>query len=331
MRFPLLLSLLLLCLTAAAAEAAGLRTFELPGGEGSPVLEGAIWTPCDRPPAAVRLRRIEVPAVPDCPTQGEDLPLVVISHGARGWYGGHHDTAAALADAGFVVTAVTHPEAAGRRWQRERPAAIERLIDYMLEEWPDRARLDPERIGFFGFSRGGYTGLVLLGGEPDFRRVLGHCREVPSDPLCAPSDARRAPQEATAAPAPAAAPFPHDPRIRAAVIAAPLGLVFPPEGLAAVTAPLQLWRAEEDELAIHPYNAEAVFRALPGEVDYRVVGGAGHFAFLAPCSDRQVAAAPAQCRDADGFDRAAFHQAFNAAVLAFFERTLSTARGSPQR
>ena len=191
MRFPLLLSLLLLCLTAAAAEAAGLRTFELPGGEGSPVLEGAIWTPCDRPPAAVRLRRIEVPAVPDCPTQGEDLPLVVISHGARGWYGGHHDTAAALADAGFVVTAVTHPEAAGRRWQRERPAAIERLIDYMLEEWPDRARLDPERIGFFGFSRGGYTGLVLLGGEPDFRRVLGHCREVPSDPLCAPSDARR--------------------------------------------------------------------------------------------------------------------------------------------
>ena len=36
------------------------------------------------------------------------LPLVVFSHGTAGWFGGHHDTAAALADAGFVVAAINH-------------------------------------------------------------------------------------------------------------------------------------------------------------------------------------------------------------------------------
>jgi len=41
----------------------------------------------------------------------------------------------------------------------ERPAAIRRLIDFMLGAWPDAARIDRERIGLFGFSRGAYTGL----------------------------------------------------------------------------------------------------------------------------------------------------------------------------
>jgi predicted dienelactone hydrolase len=46
--------------------------------------------------------------VKDCPITGAKLPLVVSSHGTAGWFGGHHDTAAALADAGFVVAAINH-------------------------------------------------------------------------------------------------------------------------------------------------------------------------------------------------------------------------------
>ncbi|MFP3747982.1 hypothetical protein SB816_33500, partial [Achromobacter sp. SIMBA_011] len=49
----------------------------------------------------------------------------------------------------------------------ERPTDIKRLVDYMLGPSADAARIDPARIGFFGFSRGGYTGLVLAGGNPD--------------------------------------------------------------------------------------------------------------------------------------------------------------------
>jgi predicted dienelactone hydrolase len=40
----------------------------------------------------------------------------------------------------------------------------------MLGEWPDAARIDAERIGLYGFSFGGYTGLAVIGGNPDLRK-----------------------------------------------------------------------------------------------------------------------------------------------------------------
>lgn len=315
-----------LCLFAAftiasAAKAAGLQHIAVPGEDGATPLEGAAWYPCAAPPDVVNLRRIEVPGVKDCPIEGEGLPLVVISHGARGWFGGHHDTAAALADAGYVVAAITHPDGPGRRWQTARPAAIKRLIDYMLSAWPQRERLDDNRIGFFGFSRGGYTGLVLIGGKPDFRRIAQHCREVPNEPLCRFS---KGPASTSGSASGARKRiFTQDPRITAAVIAAPLGLVFSPEGLQDVQVPVQLWRPEHDALATHPYNAEAVYQGLPVKPEYHVVAGAGHFAILAPCTPPQAQAVPMICEDAPGFDRVAFHRDFNAGTLAFFEKHLS--------
>ncbi len=51
----------------------------------------------------------------------------------------------------------------------------------------------------------------------------------------------------------------------------------------------------------------------------RHVVPAGHFAFLAPCSAELAAAVPRICTDVPaGFDRAAFHRAFNAAVAQYF-------------
>jgi dipeptidyl aminopeptidase/acylaminoacyl peptidase len=45
----------------------------------------------------------------------------------------------------------------------------------MLASYVDAPKLDKERIGLFGFSMGGYTGLVVLGAVPDFRRGLPGC------------------------------------------------------------------------------------------------------------------------------------------------------------
>src|SRR5580698_10009787 len=88
-------------------------------------------------------------------------------------------------DGGFVVVALSHPQDSGADMSRadtlaaltERPADITRLIDYMLNAWPDRDKLDARRIGFFGFSRGGYTGLVVAGGNPDFGGAAAMCPE----------------------------------------------------------------------------------------------------------------------------------------------------------
>ena len=72
----------------------------------------------------------------------------------------------------------------------------------------------------------------------------------------------------------------------------------------------------------HPRYAEAVRLAMPVAPEYHVVPGAGHYDFLAPCSEALAALAPAICASAPGFDRAAFHADFNAAVVRFFSTSL---------
>ena len=106
-------------------------------------------------------------------------------------------------------------------------------------------------------------------------------------------------------------------------MAAPaFGFAFDRAGLAAVKIPVQLWRAAEDRHQPNPYYDEAVRAALPGPVDYRVVPLAGHYSFLPPCDARLAAANPPICKDAPGFDRAAFHATFNAEIVRFFRSRL---------
>ncbi len=310
-----LLALVAWAATAEAVDAAGLHRIEVPVADGVDPLVGAVWHPCAAPAGVMTFRGVDIAGTPDCPLEGDELPLVVLSHGARGWFGGHHDTAAALADAGYVVAAITHPDIGRRSWRTNRPAEVKLLIDHMLAAWPDAARLDPDRIGFFGYSRGGYTGLVLLGAEPGFRRMLWHCLWNWSDPMCeAPPDAG-GPQDAPWV----ADGFAHDDRIKAAVLAAPLAIVFSDSELEKLQAPLQLWRPAADELLVYPNHADAVFEALDGRPDYRVIPNAGHFSILAPCSAAQVSAAPGICTDSPAFDRVAFHAMFNRDIVRFFD------------
>ena len=101
--------IVILCCLASSANAAGIQLFNH-----GPALSGAIWYPCQAEPKHVELGDLGVGVdyglvgVKDCPLTGAKLPLVVFSHGYTGWFGGHHDTAAALADAGFVVAAINH-------------------------------------------------------------------------------------------------------------------------------------------------------------------------------------------------------------------------------
>ena len=115
-----------------------------------------------------------------------------------------------------------------------------------------------------------------------------------------------------------------DPRIRAAVIAAPaLGFAFGREGLKHVGLPVQLWRAEDDHILPNPDYAEAVRIALPTSPEFHLVANADHFDFLAPCSSLLRQFAPQICVSAPGFDRTAFHETFNREVVRFFREKLS--------
>ena len=97
------------CMASALAQAAGVTTVNVPADAAGPAIRAVVWSPCATPAGEVKIGSRVLPGVADCPIAGEHLPLVVISHGHGGSYSGHHDTAEALADAGFVVAALNHP------------------------------------------------------------------------------------------------------------------------------------------------------------------------------------------------------------------------------
>jgi predicted dienelactone hydrolase len=316
------------CLMATLVQAAGFRFITVPAEASFPMLRAAVWSPCLGPVGEVKLRLIRLPATQDCAVSGEKLPLIVISHGYGGSFASHHDTAEALADSGFVVVALNHPlDSGGDDMSRadtltawtERSADIRRLIDYMLTVWSDHQKLDPENIGFFGFSRGGYTGLVVAGGNPDLRKAITFCPEGSPKPICAQLRRNEIPTQN----------FVHDERVKALAIADPaFGPLFDSSGLKNVKIPIQLWESElsgEDETGgeVTPDYVSAIDRNLPIKADYHLVPGAGHFAFLAPCAPDLAEKLPNICSDRPGFDRVAFHREFNAVVLGFFRKNFA--------
>ncbi|WP_292866588.1 dienelactone hydrolase [Mesorhizobium sp.] len=311
---------------AAPLPSVGFEVVHVTNGS-EPALLAGIWYPTSGEPRDVPLEGISQRVAPSGPLQGSALPLVVISHGGGGSYARHYDTALALARAGFIVAAVSH---AGDTYDDQskvlmpwrRPAQLSRLIDFMLKDWRGHADIDPQRIGAFGFSNGGFTVLVEAGGIPDLGRIDPYCAANHKHDLCTAlanagvhsvADVVHPPRDAWKA----------DPRIRAIAAAAPaFGFAFDKAGLASVRIPVLLWRAAADRHQPDPWYEEHIRSMLPQPPDYRVEPLAGHYAFLPPCSARRLAAAPDICTDAPGFDRAAFHQRLNAALAAFFKASL---------
>jgi hypothetical protein len=130
--------------------------------------------------------------VPDGTITGTRLPLVLISHGTAGSDGSHFDTALALAAAGFVVVALTHTGdnyldqsyAGNQKNLTDRPRQVSVVLTYMLTSWTQHDHLDASRVGMFGFSLGGFTTLVEVGGIPDVSRMRELCRQRPTAPEC---------------------------------------------------------------------------------------------------------------------------------------------------
>jgi len=311
-------------LAALPASAAGLSLIEVSIADASP-MAGAVWYPCSTLPGKVPIGGgPTLPGVKDCPIVGEHLPLIVVSHGFGGNFASHHDTAEALADAGFIVAAITHPADKVRDQNpsgaeaiaalTSRPEDIVHLIDFMLGKWPQAAKIDPNRIGFFGFSRGGFTGLALAGGKLDTKAaVAAAC--PPNAVMKACADFR-----ASGAGVPSIT-LVNDPRIKAEVLADPLfGRFF---DVSTVLVPIQVWASVAGGDGVVHEDGAAVANDLPSQPKLYTVPNSAHFVFLAPCGPQLTQTRPDICVDAAGFDRAAFHAQFNKQIVAFFRTHLA--------
>lgn len=319
MRLRLLLTVLAAALMGAPAGAAGLKLLEVPADANGPAIRVAVWYPSAAPPAPIAFGPFTARGAKGAEVLGRGLPLVVLSHGRGGSFAGHHDTAEALADAGFVVAAINHPGDTALDKSRiddlsvfiERPMDVKRVIDFLTGASPLASAVDPKRIGFWGFSRGGYTGLVAIGADPDWDQAIARCQGR-SIKVC---DQARAPDFARPS-------LPHDARIKAAVIADPLTVLFSDRSLAKITVPVQLWGSQTGGDGVAPESVAALDTALKGPHTFTRVEHSQHFSFVTVCPPDFAATAPMICKDAEGFDRAEFHRRFNAAATEFFRAHL---------
>lgn len=301
---------------------------------GSGPIAVAIWYPTSAAPQPTTFIGGALMSVAkDGPVQGYQLPVVVMSHGNNGSATSHVDLAMDLASAGYVVAAPTHTGDNYADQSRQSSPALfsqraEQLrstMDYVLKSWTGAAHVDGGRVGAYGMSAGGFTVLTLVGATPRFELVPSHCRQT-SEFICKVLAHTKSPLLTTEA---GAGPFAADPRVRAAVVAAPgLGFTFANDGLKNVEVPVQLWWGSQDQAVPFATNAKIIADGLGARAEVHRIEGAQHMSFLAPCLLLKPAG---PCTDATGFDRQAVHRSMNADVIAFFNSKLGTATTSGAR
>lgn len=296
----------------------GVQTVNVADLPGEPAIPLTVWYPAT-----------QVGVTPDGePTGSIASPepgrrrMIMLSHGSGGLPLHHRDMILHLVSTGSIVAAPLHPydnatDHSGPGTDLQligRPRHIARSLDALLAHPTFGALVDIRRIGFIGYSAGGYAGLVVVGGRPNFTLGPEHCARAERDTgFCGwmrRGGIQRLRPDWTVT---------HDPRMRAAVLLAPAyGIFFDRKGLGNVMAAIRIYRAETDEIVRHPFNEDQVRRALPKPPEYAVVQG-GHFVFVAPCRRPTPAVL---CRDPAGVDRVAVHRRLNTEIWDFFDRTL---------
>ncbi len=309
--------------TITPQRAIGIQQVTAPDPGHRPLAVTILYPTTDRP-GWTWLGMSGVRLASDGAIDGSKLPLILVSHGTGASATSHIDTMLALAEAGYVVAAPMHTGDNFREetavgtdsWLVDRARHMARTTDYLLGMWPGRSRLDPARVGLFGYSAGGTTGLITIGGTPDLTLVASHCARSP-ELVCQLMKKGGAPRrvDQTA--------WIHDTRVKAAVIVAPgFGFAFAPNGLKRVRVPVQLWAGGSDKNTPLASNAGAVRNLLERPPEFHLVARAEHFSFMPPCGAMKPLLPPMLCSDPKGFDRAALHRSFNRDVAKFFNARL---------
>jgi len=266
--------------------------------------------------------------------------LIVISHGTASTETGFATLAQALARNGYLVASVEH---VGDTWQdqsmratpgryfAERPRQASRVIDTVLADPQWRARIaigadGRPLIGALGHSAGGYTVLALAGAKPVLSRMRTHCElEAELDPiLCKLSRATGgASMQAGAAADGQEELVQADPRVRAVMALAPMGVAFSASSLASITMPVAIYAGEKDSFLVPRFHAQWVRQNMhSANTTLQIVPNAGHYAFMntptmdLPSPDGSVASDP------QGFDRAAFLDRLAQESVTFFDKNL---------
>jgi predicted dienelactone hydrolase len=243
----------------------------------------------------------------DAPVAGAGLPLVAISHGTGGTPWAYRGLAMHLARAGFAVAMIEHP--GNSRTDNSladtpanlanRPRHVRLALDAAFADVVVGSRLVADDAAVIGHSLGAYTALAVAGGHP-----MALPKQSP--------DGVAHPVHVVP-----------DSRVRVLVLLAPaIPWFMGPGALAEVHARLFVRTADRDEIT-PPAFVEWILRGLPAnaQMDYQVVPGAGHFAFVAPFPPALANPGFPPSQDPPGFDRTAYQAQLCSDVLAFLRAT----------
>ncbi len=271
-----------------------------------------------------RLGNYMVQASENSPVAIGRYPLLMLSHGNVGTPLALHDLATSLARKGFVVVAVLHP---GDNYKDQsrlgtlsnlygRPMQISEAITATLGDPMLSPFVEAENIGVIGYSAGGETALILAGAQPNLERLRRYCQERPDDKDACNTKGELIVDRDDLQPM-------ADPRVQALLLMAPLSLMFGRQTLADVHVPVLMYSGGADKLVFPDKNAAALARKLPVAPEFKLIAGAGHFVFMAPCSPEQLKATPGLCTDAEGVNREDIHRDLIHEAGRFFTKTLS--------
>lgn len=313
----------LLARADAAPWVAGLHRLTLADPVDARPMQALVFYPANGPVRNVRIEGYQTQVAEEAPVAMGQFPLLVISHGNTGSPMALHDLANGLARQGFVVVAVTHPGDNSRDHSRlgtlsnlyGRPLQISAAITAARADALLAPYLNDGKVGVIGYSAGGETALILSGARPDLERLRRYCKARPGDGDACKTHGVLIADHSELVPR-------ADPRVGAVMLMAPQSLMFGRHALAGVQVPALIYSGDRDQLLALEHNADALARKLPVSPDYRLLSGAGHFVFMAPCDAEQHQRMPVLCTDAEGVDRRHIHRSLRSASTAFFSQAL---------
>jgi len=249
----------------------------------------------------------EIEVAKDAAPIGQNLPIIVISHGNSSTPWAFRDLTKHLARLGFLVALPEHPgnnrrdnSLAGTVANLEnRPRHISAVIDAVVSDPVLRDRVAPVGVGVIGHSIGAYTALAVAGGKPwsaPHESKDGESRPVPVVP---------------------------DKRVRSLVLLNPATFWFVPETLKEVKISVMILTGEKDQIT-PPALAQTVIDGVSDRilVRHKVIPGAGHFSFMSKFPSQMIRPDFPPSQDPPGFAREDFQPTLFADIGAFFERTL---------
>jgi predicted dienelactone hydrolase len=273
-----------------------------------------------------------IPLAPNSEPAAEfkNKALIVISHGNWGTRYSQGWLASKLVKAGYVVITPSHPGTMNddrtltgsvRLWDRSDDVRI--ALSAVLNDPKWSTLIDQEKIGFWGHSFGGWTGVSLAGGKFDFNQLIGACKEqTPKDMYC---NGLLTDDISKISLAGSGASYTEN-RIKAFYLTAtgPVrGMTVP--SLKAISVPVAFDTAQFDDVLAPEMNSSWAAKMVPGATE--VIRPVGHFAYVPICKPFiGKVVASLICSDPKGVERSEIHDKVANDVVRFFDKNLGVAR-----